>query len=69
MTSFKTILVATSMLAASVSTAQADGHSNGVTVISDLISVPEIGPDVVTIALVGGLLVLLSSASATTTSN
>ena len=69
MTFLKTTLIAASLLTASTTVAAADGHSNGVTVISDLIGSREVGPDLVTVALVGGLLALLSATSATSTTN
>ena len=69
MTFLKTSLTAACILTASAGIAAADGHANGATVISDIIAVPEIGPDFVTIAVVGGLLAILSASSASSTTN
>ena len=66
---FRTTLTAVCLLTATTGMATADGHTNGATVISDLISIPEVGPDVVTIATIGGLLAIVASVSSSSTTN
>lgn len=65
----KTALTVACILTGSASTLSAQTTENGAVVISDLIGVREIGPDFVTIAVVGGLLAILSATSASSTSN
>lgn len=62
----KTSLATAILLSMTVGTAQAD---NAAVVISDRIGIPEVGPDVVTLAGIAALLALASSASATSTTN
>ncbi|MCK0120381.1 hypothetical protein MWU61_07500 [Loktanella sp. F6476L] len=62
----KTSLAAACLLSMTVSTAQAD---NAAVVISDQIGIPEVGPDVVTLAGLAALLAIASAASATSTTN
>ena len=62
----KTSLAAACLLSMTVGTANAD---NAAVVISDRIGIPEIGPDVVTIAGIAALLAIAASASATSTTN
>lgn len=62
----KTSLATAVLLSMIVGTAQAD---NAAVVISDRIGIPEVGPDVVTLAGIAALLALASSASATSTTN
>ncbi|MEO9864103.1 MAG: hypothetical protein ABJO29_09580 [Yoonia sp.] len=62
----KTSLAATCLLSMTVSTAQAD---NAAVVISDQIGIPEIGPDVVTLASLAALFAIANAASATSTTN
>lgn len=69
MTFIKTTITAVCLLTATTGMATADGHTNGATVISDLISIPEVGPDVVTIAIIGGLLAIVGSVSSSSTTN
>jgi hypothetical protein len=62
----KTFLVTTCISTLAVNAAHADGHANGAVVISDAIGIPEVGPDVITLA---GLAALFAIANATSSAS